>query len=95
MLIPRDQLAALNQLRDGPAWRRLTSHLLTLGAGGLVCGLVLAVGQPFLRLVLLAEHSGCSFSSNGTTTNRTTRHIAPQLAHLPALTLPGGGAQPA
>ena len=34
--------------------------------------LPLAVGQPFLRLVLLAEHSGCSFDANGTTNTRTT-----------------------
>ena len=34
--------------------------------------LPLAVGQPFLRFVLLAEHSGCSFSANGTANTRTT-----------------------
>ena len=34
--------------------------------------LPLAIGQPFLRFVLLAEHSGCSFESNGTTNTRTT-----------------------
>ncbi|MCP9809436.1 fatty acid desaturase [Cyanobium sp. HWJ4-Hawea] len=34
--------------------------------------LPLAVGQPFLRFVLLAEHSGCSFSSDGTKNTRTT-----------------------
>ena len=31
--------------------------------------LPLAVGQPFLRLLLLAEHSGCSFGTDGTTNN--------------------------
>jgi fatty acid desaturase len=34
--------------------------------------LPLAVGQPFLRLAMLAEHSGCSFDANGTTNTRTT-----------------------
>jgi len=34
--------------------------------------LPLAVGQPLLRFVLLAEHSGCSFSSDGTENTRTT-----------------------
>ena len=34
--------------------------------------LPLAVGQPFLRLVMLAEHSGCSFDADGTTNTRTT-----------------------
>jgi fatty acid desaturase len=39
--------------------------------------LPLAVGQPFLRFVLLAEHSGCSFSSDGTTNTRTTLTLWP------------------
>ena len=34
--------------------------------------LPLAVGQPFLRFVLLAEHSGCSFCNDGTRNTRTT-----------------------
>jgi fatty acid desaturase len=34
--------------------------------------LPLAVGQPFLRFMLLAEHSGCSFDRDGTTNTRTT-----------------------
>ncbi|MFM9104733.1 MAG: hypothetical protein ACKOPS_26865, partial [Cyanobium sp.] len=37
-LIPRAELAALNQLRDGPAWIRLASHLLTIAAGGMAWG---------------------------------------------------------
>nr|MCH9713458.1 fatty acid desaturase [Cyanobacteriota bacterium] len=36
--IPRAELAALNQLRNGPATRRLASHLLTLALGGVVWG---------------------------------------------------------
>ncbi|MBE9154238.1 fatty acid desaturase [Cyanobium sp. LEGE 06113] len=39
--------------------------------------LPLAVGQPFLRFVLLAEHSGCSFSDDGTANTRTTLTLAP------------------
>ncbi len=39
--------------------------------------LPLALGQPFLRFVLLAEHSGCSFGSDGTTNTRTTLTTAP------------------
>ena len=34
--------------------------------------LPLAVGQPFLRLAMLAEHGGCSFDADGTTNTRTT-----------------------
>ena len=45
-LIPREELAALNRLRDGPAWLRLASHLLTIVAGGL------AWGQPHWPLSL-------------------------------------------
>jgi fatty acid desaturase len=39
--------------------------------------LPLAVGQPFLRVFVLAEHSGCSFSSDGLANTRTTLTIAP------------------
>ncbi|MEO1003385.1 MAG: fatty acid desaturase [Cyanobacteria bacterium J06638_7] len=39
--------------------------------------LPLAIGQPFLRFVLLAEHSGCSFSAEGTSNTRTTLTCAP------------------
>jgi fatty acid desaturase len=39
--------------------------------------LPLALGQPFLRFLLLAEHSGCSFSSDGTANTRTTLTIGP------------------
>ena len=34
--------------------------------------LPLALGQPFLRFVLLAEHSGCSYEADGTRNTRTT-----------------------
>ena len=39
--------------------------------------LPLVVGQPVLRFLLLAEHSGCSFSSDGTENTRTTLTIWP------------------
>ncbi len=39
--------------------------------------LPLALGQPFLRFVLLAEHSGCSFSADGTANTRTTLTTGP------------------
>jgi fatty acid desaturase len=48
--------------------------------------LPLAVGQPFLRLAMLAEHSGCSFDANGTTNTRTTltnRLVAWQMWNMP------------
>jgi fatty acid desaturase len=39
--------------------------------------LPLAVGQPLLRFVLLAEHGGCSSSGDGLANTRTTRTLAP------------------
>jgi fatty acid desaturase len=54
--------------------------LSCIGANGFLFWswlLPLAVGQPFLRFVLLAEHSGCSFSSDGTANTRTTLTLAP------------------
>ena len=39
--------------------------------------LPLAVGQPLLRFVLLAEHGGCSFSADGLANTRTTLTWAP------------------
>jgi fatty acid desaturase len=39
--------------------------------------LPLAVGQPLLRFVLLAEHGGCSFSDDGTRNTRTTLTLQP------------------
>ncbi len=55
--------------------------LLSLPAGnGLLLWawlLPLAVGQPLLRFVLLAEHGGCSTSSDGLRNTRTTLTLAP------------------
>jgi fatty acid desaturase len=54
--------------------------LSLIGANGFLFWfwlLPLAVGQPFLRFVLLAEHSGCSFCRDGTTNTRTTLTIWP------------------
>jgi len=39
--------------------------------------LPLAVGQPFLRVLLLAEHTGCAYSADGLANTRTTLTIAP------------------
>jgi fatty acid desaturase len=39
--------------------------------------LPLAVGQPLLRFVLLAEHGGCPFVSDGRRNTRTTHTLAP------------------
>ena len=39
--------------------------------------LPLMVGQPFLRLFVLAEHSGCSFGADGLANTRTTLTTAP------------------
>ena len=37
----------------------------------------LAVGQPLLRFVLMAEHQGCPFEANGLRNTRTTLTLAP------------------
>lgn len=39
--------------------------------------LPLAIGQPFLRMLLLAEHTGCDYSTDGLANTRTTLTIAP------------------
>ena len=39
--------------------------------------LPLAIGQPFLRLLLLAEHTGCAYGDDGLTNTRTTLTLAP------------------
>lgn len=39
--------------------------------------LPLAVGQPILRAILLAEHTGCSYDGNVLTNTRTTLTLAP------------------
>lgn len=39
--------------------------------------LPLALGQPGLRMILLAEHTGCSHDSNPMTNTRTTLTLAP------------------
>ncbi|MFM8968045.1 MAG: fatty acid desaturase [Vulcanococcus sp.] len=67
------------------AWLQVGVYLV-LAAVSLIGGtgfllwywlLPLALGQPFLRFVLLAEHTGCSFGSDGTTNTRTTLTTAP------------------
>ncbi len=39
--------------------------------------LPLAVGQPILRFILLAEHTGCTLDDNSLTNTRTTLTLAP------------------
>jgi fatty acid desaturase len=39
--------------------------------------LPLAIGQPVLRLLLLAEHTGCAYGDDGLTNTRTTLTLAP------------------
>ena len=39
--------------------------------------LPLALGQPFLRVMLLAEHTGCAYSDDGLANTRTTLTLAP------------------
>jgi fatty acid desaturase len=39
--------------------------------------LPLALGQPILRFILLAEHTGCTFDNNALTNTRTTLTLAP------------------
>ncbi len=39
--------------------------------------LPLAVGQPLLRFVLMAEHGGCSTDTDGLSNTRTTRTLGP------------------
>lgn len=39
--------------------------------------LPLAIGQPFLRFMLLAEHTGCSYGADALTNTRTTLTLSP------------------
>jgi fatty acid desaturase len=51
-----------------------------IGANGFLLWswlLPLAVGQPFLRLLLLAEHTGCAYGDDGLANTRTTLTVAP------------------
>jgi fatty acid desaturase len=50
------------------------------GANGAILWLwllPLAVGQPLLRFVLMAEHQGCDYGPDGLTNTRTTLTLAP------------------
>jgi fatty acid desaturase len=57
---------ALISLALGHPWFLFTYWLLPL-----------AVGQPFLRFVLLAEHTGCSYDDNPLANTRTTLTLWP------------------
>ena len=39
--------------------------------------LPLALGQPFLRFLLMAEHNGCAYTADMTANTRTTLTVAP------------------
>lgn len=54
--------------------------LSLIGANGFLLWnwlLPLAIGQPLLRALLLAEHSGCAYGDDGLANTRTTLTIAP------------------
>jgi fatty acid desaturase len=61
------------------AYAALLAASLFAGNGFLLWSwlLPLAVGQPFLRLLLLAEHTGCAYSTDGLANTRTTLTLAP------------------
>lgn len=58
----------------------LVAALSLIGANGFLLWswlLPLAIGQPFLRLLLLAEHTGCAYGDDGLANTRTTLTLAP------------------
>ncbi len=79
--IPADAAAAVRT----SLWKQAAVYgallLLSLpGANGFLLWfwlLPLAVGQPLLRFVLLAEHGGCTTEPDGLRNTRTTRTLAP------------------
>jgi len=79
--IPADAVAAVRASHWKQAAVYAAALLLSLLAGnGLLLWLwllPLALGQPLLRFVLLAEHGGCSTSTDGLRNTRTTHTLAP------------------
>lgn len=58
----------------------LVAALSLIGANGFLLWswlLPLAIGQPFLRLLLLAEHTGCAYGDDGLANTRTTLTLPP------------------
>jgi fatty acid desaturase len=79
--IPADAAPAVRRsLRLQFAVYGLLALLSLIGANGFLFWywlLPLAVGQPLLRFVLLAEHGGCPFVADGLRNTRTTHTLAP------------------
>ena len=79
--IPADAVAAVRS----SLWKQAAVYgvllLLSLpGGNGFLLWfwlLPLALGQPLLRFVLLAEHSGCDTGTDGLSNTRTTHTLAP------------------
>jgi fatty acid desaturase len=79
--IPADAVPALRRsLGLQFAVYGLLALVSLIGANGFLFWywlLPLAVGQPLLRFVLLAEHGGCPFVADGLRNTRTTHTLAP------------------
>lgn len=79
--IPADAVPALRRsLRLQFGVYGLLALVSLIGANGFLFWywlLPLAIGQPLLRLVLLAEHGGCPFVADGLRNTRTTHTLAP------------------
>lgn len=79
--IPPDAVPALRaSLRRQFAVYGVLTLVSLIGANGFLFWywlLPLAVGQPLLRFVLLAEHGGCPFVADGLRNTRTTHTLAP------------------
>ena len=79
--IPADAAPAVRRsLRLQFGIYALLALLSLIGANGFLFWywlLPLAVGQPLLRFVLLAEHGGCPFVADGLRNTRTTHTLAP------------------
>jgi fatty acid desaturase len=79
--IPAEAMPALRRSLLGQFAVYGLAALLSLPAGnGLLFWywlLPLAVGQPLLRFVLLAEHGGCAYEADGLRNTRTTLTLAP------------------
>jgi len=79
--IPADAIPAVRaSLRRQFGVYGVLALVSLIGANGFLFWywlLPLAVGQPLLRFVLLAEHGGCPFLADGLRNTRTTHTLAP------------------